>query len=87
MDSYNLINGEHFYPERLFQYRCGQKAVGFQGVMIVGLGCHLRRRGRGQWRPRSRNAERQVHDKENLLPAIRDGRVKESVIDEKSATS
>ncbi|MGB8262128.1 MAG: glycoside hydrolase family 3 C-terminal domain-containing protein [Terracidiphilus sp.] len=83
MNSYNLINGSHATQSEFLNLKVLKGDWGFEGVLMsdwdatydaVGAannGLDLEMPG-----PRFMNAK-------NLLPAVKDGRVKESVIDEK----
>ena len=62
MDSYNLTNGIHLTQNPQLNTDVAKKEWGFQGIMMSDWECHLRRRGRGQWRAGSGDAVGQVHE-------------------------
>jgi beta-glucosidase len=83
MDSYNLINGEHSTQNGYFNIDVARKQWGFQGVMMSDWVATYDAVGAANGGLDLEMPKGKYMNKENLLPAIRDGRVKESVIDEK----
>jgi beta-glucosidase len=83
MDSYNFVNGLHSTQNGYFNIEVAKKQWGFQGVMMSDWvatydGVDAANGGLDLEMPTGAFMK-----KENLLPAIRDGRVKEATIDEK----
>ena len=66
MDSYNLTNGQHITQNDYLNTDVAKKEWGFTGIMMSDWDRDLRRRGRGQWRPRSGNAFGQVHEPRHI---------------------
>jgi beta-glucosidase len=83
MDSYNLVNGLHSTQNGYFNTGVVRKQWGFEGIMMSDWvstydGVGAANGGLDLEMPTGDHMNR-----EKLLPAIRDGRVKESTIDEK----
>ena len=64
MNSYNLVNGVHSTQNDFLNLKVLKGEWGFPGRSHVRLGRDLRRRRRLQQRPRSRNAQPQIHERE-----------------------
>jgi beta-glucosidase len=83
MDSYNFVNGTHSTQNGYFNIDVARKQWGFQGVMMSDWvatydGVGAANGGLDLEMPTGKHM-----NKATLLPAIRDGRVKEATIDEK----
>lgn len=83
MDSYNLTNGQHMTQNGYFNTDVARKEWGFSGVMMSDWvatydGVAAANGGLDLEMPNGA-----FMSQKNLLPAIKDGRVKESTIDEK----
>jgi beta-glucosidase len=83
MDSYNLVNGQHSTQNGYFNTDVVRMQWGFDGIMMSDWvstydGIAAANGGLDLEMPRGAHMNRQ-----QLLPAIKDGRVKESTIDEK----
>jgi beta-glucosidase len=83
MDSYNLVNGQHSTQNGYFNIDVVRKQWGFQGVMMSDWVATYDAVGAANGGLDLEMPNGKYMNKENLLPAIRDGRVKESTIDEK----
>ncbi len=83
MDSYNLVNGEHATQNHFLQTDVAKKDWGFQGVIMSDWdathdGIAAANAGLDLEMPSGK-----FMNKETLLPAVKDGRVPESLIDDK----
>lgn len=83
MDSYNLTNGQHMTQNSYFNMEIVRKEWGFKGIVMSDWvatydGVAAANGGLDLEMPTGA-----FMNQKNLLPAIRDGRVKESTIDEK----
>jgi len=83
MDSYNLTNGQHMTQNGYFNTDVARKDWGFNGVMMSDWvatydGVAAANGGLDLEMPRGA-----FMNQKNLLPAVKDGRVKEATIDEK----
>ena len=83
MDSYNFVNGQHLTQNAYFNTQVARKEWGFDGVMMSDWvatydGVAAANGGLDLEMPNGRFMNRK-----NLLPAIQDGRVNTSTIDEK----
>jgi beta-glucosidase len=83
MDSYNLVNGLHSTQNRYFNTDVARKQWGFQGVMMSDWVATYDGVGAANGGLDLEMPKGKYMNQENLLPAIRDGRVKEATIDEK----
>jgi beta-glucosidase len=83
MDSYNLVNGVHSTQNGYFNIDVARKQWGFQGIMMSDWVATYDAVGAANGGLDLEMPNGKYMNKENLLPAIRDGRVKESTIDEK----
>jgi beta-glucosidase len=83
MDSYNLANGLHSTQNGYFNTDVARKQWGFQGIMMSDWVATYSAEGAANGGLDLEMPNGRYMNKENLLPAIRDGRVKESTIDEK----
>jgi beta-glucosidase len=83
MDSYNFVNGQHSTQNGFFNTEVARKQWGFQGIMMSDWVATYDSVGAANGGLDLEMPKGKYMNKENLLPAIRDGRVKESVIDEK----
>jgi len=83
MDSYNLVNGLHSTQNRYFNTEVARKQWGFQGVMMSDWVATYDGVGAANGGLDLEMPKGKYMNQENLLPAIRDGRVKEATIDEK----
>ena len=83
MDSYNLVNGTHSSQNAYFNIDVARKQWGFQGVMMSDWDATYSGVGAANGGLDLEMPKGKYMNRENLLPAIRDGRVKESTIDEK----
>lgn len=83
MDSYNLVNGQHMTQNGYFNIDVARKDWGFNGVLMSDWvatydGVAAANGGLDLEMPNGA-----FMNQKNLLPAVKDGRVKESTIDEK----
>ncbi|HET7102713.1 MAG TPA: glycoside hydrolase family 3 C-terminal domain-containing protein, partial [Terracidiphilus sp.] len=83
MDSYNLINGEHATQNAFLNLKVLKGELGFKGVLMSDWvatydGVAAANNGLDLEMPSPR-----FMNEETLLPAVKDGRVKESTIDDK----
>jgi beta-glucosidase len=83
MDSYNFINGTHATQSAYFNIDVARKQWGFDGIMMSDWratydGVAAANGGLDLEMPTG-----EFMNRENLLPAIRDGRVKQETVDEK----
>ena len=69
MNSYNLLNGVHATQNTHLNLDILKGDWKFDGILMSDWVCHLLRRRRRQWRPRSRDALRPIHESEE--PAAR----------------
>jgi beta-glucosidase len=83
MDSYNLVNGQHSTQNGYFNIDVVRKQWGFQGVMMSDWVATYDAVGAANGGLDLEMPNGKYMNKENLLPAIRAGQVKESTIDEK----
>jgi beta-glucosidase len=83
MDSYNLINGLHSTQNGYFNTDIARKQWGFQGIMMSDWVSTYDAVGAANGGLDLEMPNGAFMNKEKLLPAIRDGRVKEATIDEK----
>ena len=83
MDSYNLVNGLHSTQNGYFNTDIARKQWGFQGVMMSDWVSTYDAIGAANGGLDLEMPKGKYMNRENLLPAIRDGRVKETTIDEK----
>jgi beta-glucosidase len=83
MDSYNFVNGTHSTQNGYFNIDVARKQWGFQGIMMSDWVATYDAVGAANGGLDLEMPKGKYMNKENLLPAIRDGRVKESTIDEK----
>jgi beta-glucosidase len=83
MDSYNLVNGEHATQSHFIQTDVAKNGWGFQGVIMSDWdathdGVAAANAGLDLEMPSGK-----FMNKQTLLPAVKDGRVSEAVIDDK----
>ena len=83
MDSYNFVNGLHSTQNGYFNIDVARQQWGFQGVMMSDWAATYDAVGAANGGLDLEMPKGKYMNKENLLPAIRDGRVKETTIDEK----
>jgi beta-glucosidase len=83
MDSYNFVNGQHSTQNSYFNIDVAKKQWRFQGIMMSDWVATYDAVGAANGGLDLEMPTGKYMNKENLLPAIRDGRVKESTIDEK----
>jgi beta-glucosidase len=83
MDSYNLVNGLHSTQNGYLNTDIARKQWGFQGVMMSDWVSTYDAIGAANGGLDLEMPKGKYMNRENLLPAIRDGRVKEATIDEK----
>jgi beta-glucosidase len=83
MDSYNFVNGQHSTQSSYFNTDVARKQWGFQAIMMSDWDATYDAVGAANGGLDLEMPKGKYMNKENLLPAIRDGRVKESTIDEK----
>jgi len=83
MDSYNFVNGQHSTQNGYFNTDVVRKQWGFQGVMMSDWVATYDAVGAANGGLDLEMPKGKYMNQENLLPAIRDGRVKEATIDEK----
>jgi len=83
MDSYNRVNGLHSTQNGYFNTDVVRKQWGFQGVMMSDWVATYDAIGAANGGLDLEMPKGKYMNEENLLPAIRDGRVKEATIDEK----
>jgi beta-glucosidase len=83
MDSYNRVNGLHSTQNGSFNTDVVRKQWGFQGVMMSDWVATYDANGAANGGLDLEMPKGKYMNEENLLPAIRDGRVKEATIDEK----
>ena len=83
MDSYNLVNGLHSTQNGYFNTDVARKQWGFSGVMMSDWMSTYDAVGAANGGLDLEMPKGTYMNREKLLPAIRDGRVKESTIDEK----
>jgi beta-glucosidase len=83
MDSYNLINGQHSTQNGYFNTDVARKQWGFQGIMMSDWVATYDAVGAANGGLDLEMPKGKYMNKDTLLPAIRDGRVKEATIDEK----
>jgi beta-glucosidase len=83
MDSYNFVNGQHSTQNSYFNTDVARKQWGFQGVMMSDWDATYDAVGAANGGLDLEMPKGKYMNKENLLPAIQDGRVKEPTIDEK----
>ncbi len=83
MDSYNLVNGLHSTQNGYFNADVVRKQWGFPGIMMSDWVSTYDAIGAANGGLDLEMPDGAHMNKEQLLPAIRDGRVKESTIDEK----
>jgi beta-glucosidase len=83
MDSYNLINGQHATQNNYFNTEVARKQWGFDSIMMSDWVSTYDAVGAANGGLDLEMPKGKFMNRENLLPAIRDGRVKESTIDEK----
>jgi len=83
MDSYNLVNGLHSTQNGYLNTEIARKQWGFQGVMMSDWVSTYDALGAANGGLDLEMPKGKYMNRENLLPAIRDGRVKEATIDEK----
>jgi beta-glucosidase len=83
MDSYNLINGLHSTQNGYYNTDIVRKQWGFQGVMMSDWVSTYDAVGAANGGLDLEMPKGDHMNREQLLPAIRDGRVKEATIDEK----
>jgi beta-glucosidase len=83
MDSYNFVNGLHSTENGYFNTDVVRKQWGFQGVMMSDWVATYDAVGAANGGLDLEMPKGKYMNQENLLPAIRDGRVKEATIDEK----
>lgn len=83
MDSYNLINGLHSTQNGYFNTDLARKQWGFQGIMMSDWVATYDAVGAANGGLDLEMPTGHYMNEKNLLPAIRDGRVKEATIDEK----
>ena len=77
MDSYNLVNGVHSTQNGYFNIDVARKQWGFQGIMMSDWVATYDAVGAANGGLDLEMPNGKYMNKENLLPAIRDGRVKE----------
>jgi len=83
MDSYNLVNGLHMTQNGYFNTDIARKEWGFNGVMMSDWVATYDAVGAANGGLDLEMPKGKFMNRENLLPAIRDGRIKEATIDEK----
>jgi beta-glucosidase len=83
MDSYNFVNGQHSTQNSYFNIDVARKQWGFQDVMMSDWDATYDAVGAANGGLDLEMPKGKYMNKENLLSAIRDGRVKEFTIDEK----
>jgi beta-glucosidase len=83
MDSYNFVNGTHSTQNGYFNIDVARKQWGFQGVMMSDWVATYDAIGAANGGLDLEMPTGKYMNKKNLLPAIRDGRIKEATIDEK----
>jgi beta-glucosidase len=83
MDSYNLINGQHATQNDYFNTGVVRKQWGFDGIMMSDWVSTYDAVGAANGGLDLEMPKGKFMNRANLLPAIHDGRVKESTIDEK----
>ncbi len=83
MDSYNLVNGVHSTQNGYFNNDVAKKEWGFEGIMMSDWVSTYDAIGAANGGLDLEMPTGDHMNREKLLPAIRDGRVKESTIDEK----
>jgi beta-glucosidase len=83
MDSYNLVNGLHMTQNDYFNSQVARKEWGFKGVMMSDWDATYDALGAANGGLDLEMPKGKFMNRENLLPAVRDGRVKEASIDEK----
>jgi beta-glucosidase len=83
MDSYNFVNGLHSTQNEFFNTDVARKQWGFQGVMMSDWVATYDAVGAANGGLDLEMPTGAHMKKEKLLPAIRDGRVKQATIDEK----
>jgi beta-glucosidase len=83
MDSYNFVNGLHSTQNGYFNTGVARKQWGFQGVMMSDWVATYDAVGAANGGLDLEMPTGAHMNKEQLLPAIRDGRVKQATIDEK----
>ena len=83
MDSYNLVNGVHSTQNGYFNIDVARKQWGFQGVMMSDWVATYDAVGAANGGLDLEMPTGKYMNRTNLIPAIRDGRVKEATIDEK----
>ena len=67
MDSYNLTNGQHMTQNGYLNTDVAKKDWGFTGIMMSDWDFHLRRRGGGERRSRSRDAVGKIHEPRHVI--------------------
>jgi len=83
MDSYNLINGLHSTQNGYFNTDIARKQWGFQGIMMSDWVATYDSIGAANGGLDLEMPKGKYMNEKDLLPAIRDGRVKAATIDEK----
>jgi beta-glucosidase len=83
MDSYNFVNGVHSTQNGYFNADIARKQWGFQGIMMSDWVATYDGVGAANGGLDLEMPNGAFMNKEKLLPAVRDGRVKEATIDEK----
>jgi beta-glucosidase len=83
MDSYNLVNGLHMTQNGYFNTEVARKDWGFDGVMMSDWVATYDAVGAANGGLDLEMPKGKFLNRENLLPAVRDGRVKEATIDVK----
>ncbi len=83
MDSYNFVNGQHSTQNGYFNIEVARKQWGFQGIMMSDWVATYDAVGAANGGLDLEMPKGKYMNKENLLPAVRDGKVTEATIDEK----
>ena len=83
MDSYNLVNGQHLTQNAYFNTQVARKEWGFDGVMMSDWVATYDAVAAANGGLDLEMPNGKFMNRKNLLPAIQDGRVSSSTIDEK----
>lgn len=83
MDSYNLVNGLHMTQNGRFNTEVARKEWGFDGIMMSDWVATYDAVGAANGGLDLEMPNGHFMNRENLMPAIHEGRVKEATIDEK----
>lgn len=83
MDSYNLVNGLHLTQNGYFNTEVARKQWGFDGTMMSDWVATYDAVGAANGGLDLEMPKGAYLNRQNLIPAIKDGRVKEATIDEK----